>query len=153
MPNMCSIGSVVFVWLSNIRTDKQTPPIIYILGLVQIFWSAKSIECVSQSLHISRRLTSKVYIRCCTMFRLLQACLEISHIPERITIAVCKDFIVVRFLKYLAGSHGLAAGSVHMIGHSLGSHTLAYACKNFTGIGRLTGACLLLMIVTFIKHY
>lgn len=42
-------------------------------------------------------------------------------------------------IQKLQDEHGLRADDVHLIGHSLGAHTAAYAGARIPGIGRITG--------------
>lgn len=46
---------------------------------------------------------------------------------------------IAYLIKKLQQEHNLKPEDVHLIGHSLGAHTAAYAAENIPGIGRITG--------------
>ncbi|XP_063229934.1 pancreatic triacylglycerol lipase-like [Bacillus rossius redtenbacheri] len=46
---------------------------------------------------------------------------------------------IAHLVNYLQDNMGLDPGDVHMIGHSLGAHTAAYAGERIDGLGRITG--------------
>lgn len=46
---------------------------------------------------------------------------------------------IAYLIKKLQEDHGLRPEDVHLIGHSLGAHTAAYAAERIPGIGRITG--------------
>ena len=46
---------------------------------------------------------------------------------------------VARLVNLLTERHRLQAGSVHIIGHSLGSHIAGYAGERISGLGRISG--------------